>query len=120
MKKNLHQIVLLTLCILRLWVMPLWSSFWTDEIGTAFVVKYGAYHPSFDIAPQFRTSIYYLLPRAADAIFGFSEAAYRLPSLILMVGALLLLWKLAAQLIDTDAAWVAVFAAFALAGFHIQ
>ena len=37
---------LLCLCILRLWLMPLPSSLWVDELGTVFVVHHGAADPS--------------------------------------------------------------------------
>jgi len=75
--------LLLAACVTRLWLMPLPSSFWLDELVTSFVVKYPA-HPSFAIAPQVPESLYYWLPRAMQALFGFSEVAYRLPSVIAM------------------------------------
>ena len=112
--------VLLAVSLVRLWVMPLGSSFWVDETGTAFVVHYGAQHPSFAVAPQVPESIYYVLPRSAEKLLGFSEIAYRLPSLLLMGLALWIVARLAARLIHPDAAWFAVFAALALTGFDGQ
>ena len=41
--------LLLALCIARMWVMPLDSSFWVDEAETAFVVHHGVNHPSLAI-----------------------------------------------------------------------
>lgn len=67
--------VVLALCIVRLWLAPLPSSFWVDEMGTAFLVRHGAGHPSFEAAPQVPMSVYYLLPRLAQSLFGFSEIA---------------------------------------------
>ena len=64
-----------------MWVMPLGSSFWVDEAETAFVVHHGSNHPSLAIIAPAIESVYYWLPRASEAIFGFSEAAERLPSL---------------------------------------
>jgi mannosyltransferase len=110
----------LFLCTARLWLMPLPSSFWVDEMGTAFVVHYGAAHPSLAAAPQVPLSIYYWLPRAAEALFGFSEISYRLPSVLAMAAALFLTSRLAARLILPQAAWFAPIACLALRGVNDQ
>jgi hypothetical protein len=116
--------VLLPLALLlalgRLWLMPMWSSFWVDEMGTVFVVQHGADDPSLAVAPQVPQSIYYLLPRAAQALFGFSEFTHRLPSLFAMAAALFLIARLAARLVHPRAAWFAVFACLALRGIDYQ
>jgi len=49
---DLLLVVVLVLCIVRLWLMPIASSFWVDEMGTVFVARYGASHPSLRAAPQ--------------------------------------------------------------------
>src|ERR1051326_2140275 len=69
-------IVLLLISVAVLWIAPLPSSFWMDEMATAFVVRYGASHLSMGPVPQVAASIYYHLPRIADILFGFSEIAY--------------------------------------------
>ena len=113
-------ILLLAACIGRLWVMPLVSSFWVDEMGTAFVVHQGPDDPSLRVAPQVPASIYYVLPRAAERLLGFSEVAYRLPSFLALALALWAIARLAARLIHPDAAWFAVFACLSLRGFDYQ
>ena len=118
---KLYWLVLLTaLCIVRLWVMPLRSSFWVDEMATAFVVNHGANDSTLRVAPQVPMSIYYALPQAAEKLFGSSEVVDRLPSLLAMTLALWLIWRIAAELIDPDAGWFAVFACMALRGFNYQ
>jgi hypothetical protein len=112
--------LLLALGLVRLWLMPMFSSFWVDEMGTVFVVRQGGTHPSFAVAPQVPQSIYYVLPRAAQAVLGYSEFAYRLPSGLAMMAALALIARLAARLIRPEAAWFAVFACLALGGFDYQ
>jgi hypothetical protein len=107
---------LLAACVTRLWLMPLPSSFWTDEMGTAFVVRLPA-DPSLAIV-QYPGSIYYALPRAAERLFGFSEVSYRIPSVLAMGIALFLIGRLAARLINPDAGWFAVFACLALSDFN--
>ena len=116
-QSNWLPILLLAVCITRFWLMPLPSSFWTDETGTFFVVQ-RPNDASLAVAPQVPASIYYVLPRAADRLFGSSEASYRIPSLLLMGIALLIIARLAARLIHPDAAWFAVFACFVIPNFN--
>ena len=117
---NLLLPLLLALSMALLWVAPLNSSFWIDEIGTAFIVRNGTWHPSLSVVPQLRTSIYYFLPRLATGLAGPSEIAYRLPSFLAMAIALFLIARLAARLIHPEASWFAVFACLALRGFNYQ
>jgi hypothetical protein len=112
--------LVLAVCITRLWLMPLPSSFWVDEMATVFVVQHGGNHPSFAVAPQVPDSIYYQLPRAAQSLFGFSEISYRLPSVLLMGLALFLIARLAARLIHPGAAWFVVFVCLSMRGINDQ
>lgn len=113
-------LLLLALCLVRLWLMPLPSSFWVNEMGTAFVVQHGGAHPSLAVTPQVPQSIYYLLPRGVEALLGFSEIAYRLPSILVMAIGLFLIGRLAARLIHAEAAWLVVFGCLSLRGFNYQ
>src|ERR1700721_672769 len=117
---NLVLGLLLAACITRLWLMPLSSSFWVDEMATVFVVQHGPNHPSFAVAPQVPDSIYYQLPRAAGSLFGFSEVSYRLPSVLLMGLALFLIGLLASRLICPGAAWFVVFVCLSMRGIDDQ
>jgi len=110
----------LVVCVLRLWVMPLWSSLWVDEMATVFVIQHGAADPSFQAAPQVPASIYYALPGLAHRLFGDSEIGYRLPSMLAMLAALLLVARLAQRLIHPDAGWFAALACFLLREFNYQ
>ncbi len=110
----------LVLSIALLWLAPLPSSFWIDEIGTAFITRYGVSHPSLSSVPQLTATIYYCFPRMLDRRFGYSEIAYRIPSLIAMALALLLVAQLARRLIHPQARWFAVFACLALRGINYQ
>jgi hypothetical protein len=95
--------LLLVLCVARLWLMPLPSSFWIDEMATVFVVRHGGADPSLKVAPQVAESIYYWLPRASEKMLGLSETVYRLPSVLVMGLALFLIARLAARLIRPQA-----------------
>ena len=109
-------ILLLSACVGRVWLMPLPSSLWVDELVTVFVVRYPG-DPSFAVAPQVPLSLYYWLPRISFALFGNSEIALRLPSIVAMAAALFFIARLAARLIHPAAAWFAVFAALAFRNF---
>ena len=111
---------LLLLCIARMWVMPLGSSFWVDETETAFIVHHGVNHPSLAIIAPAIGSVYYSLPRASEALFGFSEVAERLPSLVALGIALFFIGRIAARLIRPEAAWFAVFACLTLRAFNYE
>ncbi len=100
-------VALLALCIGRLWLMQLPSSFWVDEMATVFVVHHGAADPSLTVAPQVASSLYYWLPRLVDRLIGISEIGYRLPSILAMCIALWLVGRLAARLIHPAAGWFA-------------
>jgi hypothetical protein len=115
-RSNWPLALLLAVCIARLWLMPLPSSFWTDETETVFIARRPA-DPSL-AAAQIPPSIYYTLPRAAERLLGSSEISYRMPSVLLMAISLLIIGRLAARLIDPDAAWFAVFACFAIPNFN--
>lgn len=112
--------LLLAACVVRLWLMPLPSSFWVDEMATVFVVHQGPNHPSLAVAPQVPDSIYYQIPRAAESLLGFSEVVYRLPSVLLMVAALFFIARLAARLIHPGAAWFVVFVCLGMRGINDQ
>jgi hypothetical protein len=117
---DLFLMLTLACCIIRLWIMPLRSSFWVDEMGTWFVVHHGANDPSLRIAPQVAASIYYVLPMLAEKVAGFSEVSYRFFSVLAMAGALAAIARLAARLIHPNALWFVVFAGMTSRGFNYQ
>jgi hypothetical protein len=108
---------LLAACIVRLWLVPLSSSFWVDEMVTVFVVRFPG-HPSFAPVPQVPASIYYLLPRFTHQLFGESEVSYRISSVLAMGLALPLIGRIAGRLIHPRAGWFAVFACLGLHGIN--
>jgi hypothetical protein len=100
--------------------MPLGSSFWLDEMGTVFVVDHGAKDPSLRPVPQVPASIYYELPRVAERVFGHSEIAFRIPSVLALLLALYFIARIAGRLIHPAAGWFAAFACLSLRGFNYQ
>jgi mannosyltransferase len=112
---------LLALLVIRLWLMPLPSSFWLDEIASIFVAQHGSNHPSLAAAaPQAWRSWYYPAVRLWATLFGFSEVAARIPSILAMAGCLALLARLSKRLIHPDSGWFVVIACLALPGINYQ
>jgi hypothetical protein len=114
------MILLLAACAVRLWLMPLPSSFWIDEMVTAFIVEKGADHPSLALAPQVTKSIYYWLPAMMRKWIGASEALYRIPSVLALALAVIFIVLLSRRLIHPSSGWFAAFACAALSGLNYQ
>jgi hypothetical protein len=117
---DLVLVVILALCIVRLWIMPLPSSFWVDEMASVFVAHRGAGDPSLRVAPQVADSLYYQLPSAAERMFGSSEVSFRLTSVAAMLCALIVISKIGSGLIHPQAGWLAVFGCMAMRDFNFQ
>jgi hypothetical protein len=107
-------------CLARLWIAPLPSSLWVDEMVTMFVVHHGSNDPSLAVAPQIRNSAYYVLPKASEALFGTSEVSYRLPSVLAMAVGLWFIARLAARFVHPRAGWFAAFTCLLLPGINYQ
>ena len=106
--------ILTAVVIASLWLVPLLSSLWLDELGTWWVVKDGlsdTVHRALTFQGQ--SPLYYAIVWAAKGIGGNSEVVLRLPSLIATAVSGVLLYRLARNLIGREAAWfsVLVFAA---------
>lgn len=112
--------LVLACCIVRMWLAPLPSSFWVDEMGTEFVVQHGAADPSLRVVPQVAESIYYWLPHVSQSLFGVSEVGYRLPSVLLIAAALWIIARITQRLIHPNAGWFAAFACLLLTEFSYQ
>jgi len=112
---------LAALLVVRLWLMPLPSSFWLDEIATVYVAQHGSSDPSLAAAaPQAWQSWYYPVIQSWGGAFGYSEVATRIPSILAMAACLALLAWLSMRLIHRESGWFAVFVALALPGINYQ
>ena len=92
-----------------LWLLPLFSSLWVDELGTWWAVKDGlgdAVHRALTFHGQ--SPLYYAIVWVFRTVGGDSEAVLRLPSLISAALAAILLYRLARTLIGREAARLAV------------
>ena len=90
-----------------LWIVPMFSSLWLDELVTSWVV-------SADLSTTIRRAIeyqqsplYYVVAWASTRVVGTSEFALRLPSLIFSTGSVWLLWRSVRVLHGRDAARLA-------------
>jgi mannosyltransferase len=109
------------LVILALWVVPMTSSLWIDELGTWWVVKDGL-GPTLVRAwtYQGQSPLYYAIEWAVRAVGGGSEIVLRLPSLAASVGSAVLLAGLVRRMIGREAARISVlvFAATSVVAFE--
>jgi 4-amino-4-deoxy-L-arabinose transferase-like glycosyltransferase len=101
--------VLLALAVIRFWISPLASSFWLDETGTFWTIKDG-FTQMFVRIREFPsiTPAYGLIAWTAYALGGAHEYAMRLPSVIAISFASLLLYRLAKRLLDDASALTSV------------
>jgi 4-amino-4-deoxy-L-arabinose transferase-like glycosyltransferase len=104
-----------------LWLVPLFSSLWVDELGTWWAVKDGL-GDAVDRAFRFhgQSPLYYAVVWVFRTVGGNSEAVLRLPSLIAAAVSAVLLYRLARTLIGREAARlsVLVFAAGQVVAFE--
>ncbi len=117
LRSDWYLVLLLAVCLGRMWIMPLPSSFWLDEAATVMLAQHPD-DPSFNVAPQLSATIYNYAPQAIHRMVGDSEIAYRLPSLLLAAMALWFTARIAARLIAPEAAWFAVFGCLCIADFN--
>lgn len=93
--------------VVRLWVMPLGTSLWLDEFGTAWVTG-ASLSDLFARARLFPQSLpYAALVWITRAALGSSEIALRLPSLAAMLAAIWCLCRLGRELFDRETGWLA-------------
>jgi hypothetical protein len=93
--------------VVRLWAMPLPSSFWLDEFGTAWVTG-GTLGEVLERARLFPQSLpYSAIVWAARRLFGSSEVALRAPSLVAMLAATWLVYRLGRELFDRESGLLA-------------
>ena len=89
--------------IVRLWIMPLWSSLWLDELGTAWVTS-GRWDRLVDRVRLFPQSLpYAAIVEASRSLVGSSEPALRWPSLLAMLAAVAAVVALGRLLFDRRA-----------------
>lgn len=102
---------------LGLWVWPLRSSLWTDELGTWWVVKDGlgdAVSRSVEFHGQ--SPAFYVIAWVAKELGGRHELVLRLPAFLAASGAIVLFYRLVRRLSDEGAAMVAAVAFIGLGG----
>lgn len=94
---------LIAACCALLWVLPMGSSLWLDETGTFWIAKDSI---ADTVARAWfwsgQSPFYYLTAWLAVHVGGTSEIVLRIPSLIYMAGAAMLLVFTGARLIDRE------------------
>jgi hypothetical protein len=90
------------------WLRPITSSLWTDEMGTWWVISGNARQVvQRAAAVQGQSPLYYLVAWAIRHVTGQSELGLRLPSVVFCIVAVFLTYRIAKRLIDTQTAAIA-------------
>jgi hypothetical protein len=97
-----YLLLVVTVVVLAEWVRPLGSSLWLDETGTYFVLHAGGLHDVVHRALDFQGQfpLYCTLLWVWTRVFGMSEVALRLPSLVAGIAAVWLAYRVALRLFD--------------------
>jgi mannosyltransferase len=100
---------LLAIAIARFWIAPLGSSLWRDETGTLWMIKDGL-DPLFARVQTWPSisAAYGIVCWLAYAVGGAKEYVLRLPSVIAILGATWLVYRLAKRLFGSESALPAV------------
>jgi len=92
-----------------LWLRPIGSSFWLDELGTWWVVKDGIREAiSRSASIQGQSPIYYLVAWVTRHVAGPSELAMRAPSIVFAGLSAVVLYWLGKRILDAELARLAV------------
>ena len=95
--------IIAVLAVIRLWVMPLWNSFWLDETLTVWAIR-GGFWKIFQVVPSTPESIAFCVVEwLTGRLAGLHEATLRLPSLAAAIGALYIYYRLGVEFIDRSA-----------------
>jgi hypothetical protein len=99
------------LVIAALWVRPITSSLWNDELGTWWVIDDGLRQVVRRAeAVQGQSPLYYVVEWAARHLVGRSELGLRVPSLLFAIAAAWVTYLIAKRLADRETARLAVIA----------
>jgi mannosyltransferase len=91
-----------------LWIPPITSSFRTDETATLWVISDGlAEAIKRSLRFQGESPFYYMLQSVSRTVFGSSEPALRILSIVAALGAGLLLYRLGRRLVDHETGLIA-------------
>ena len=89
---------------LGLWIPQLTSSLWADETVTHWIIR-GSLHQTVARAARFEgeSPLYFILVNGWRHLAGTSELAMRIPSLLAITGAAVLVWRIGRRLVDDEA-----------------
>ena len=103
--------ILVGIVVISIWIRPIFSGLWLDELGTWWVVKNGfgdTVHRAWTYQGQ--SPLYYSIEWLIRVAGGRSEMMLRLPSLIAGAGAAFLFFRLVDYLLDRETARLALLA----------
>jgi Dolichyl-phosphate-mannose-protein mannosyltransferase len=95
--------ILVVAAVIRLWVMPLWNSFWLDEALTVWAIRDGFWQIFHAIPSTVGSVAFCAVEWIVGRLGGLHEATLRLPSLAAAIAALYVYYRIGAEFIDRSA-----------------
>lgn len=95
--------VIAAAAVVRLWLMPLWNSFWLDETLTVWAIRDGFWNLFHAVPMMLQPVAFCMVEWLIGRLGGFDEATLRLPSLAAAIGALYTYYRIGAEFIDRTA-----------------
>src|SRR5580698_1759431 len=94
---------IVAVAVIRLWVMPLWNSFWLDETLTVWAIR-GGFWRIWRVVPQTPDSVAFsVLEWLTSRLGGFHETALRLPCVAAALAALYVYYRIGVEFIGRSA-----------------
>jgi hypothetical protein len=95
--------IIVVIAVIRLWVMPLWNSFWLDETLTVWAIRDGFWR-IFQALPSTPESIMFCsIEWLTSRLGGLNEPTLRLPSLAAAIGALFVYYRIGVEFLGRSA-----------------
>jgi len=95
--------IIVVIAVIRLWVMPLWNSFWLDETLTVWAIHDGFWRIFQAVRSTPESIMFCSIEWLTARLGGLHESTLRLPSLAAAIGALLIYYRIGVEFIDRSA-----------------
>jgi len=95
--------VIVVIAVIRLWVMPLWNSFWLDETVTVWAIRDGFWKILQSVPSTPQSISFCVLEWLTSRLGGIHEATLRLPSLAAAIGTTFIYYRIGVEFLDRSA-----------------
>ncbi len=92
--------------VVRLWIMPMVNSFWLDETMIVSIVRHGLTRIASGTPASVASVAFCWLEWCTSKVFGLSEVALRLPSVVAGIGTLYVFYRIGAEFVDHETGFI--------------